>query len=740
MKKQSLLFLLTAMMAVGLQAEDHTKFVNPFIGTQTDETGALSGSTFPGATMPRGMVQLSPETENYVTWDPCCGYDFNRDSIFGFTHTHLSGTGCTDLIDVSMMPVSWEVTPRQLAGGNFGQRFSHAAEGAEPGYYWVRLQESDVKVELSATTRTGIHRYTFPVGKPQTVVLDLDRSTFRGEAYYTGRRAYQIIQSQIRQIDDHTIEGFRVMTGWAKLRKVYFRAEFSRPIRGRLMMDGERNAGKSDVVNGRNLRAALRFDAQEGQQLMVKVAISPVDISGAEKNMSAEASSWDFSHYTQAAHDAWQKELSCIDIEATDEQKTIFYTGLYHVFMQPNTMSDVDGRYMDTNFEIKQMPKGQTYHSTFSLWDTFRAAHPLYTLIYPDAASQFVRDMILHYNTYGYLPIWDLWGQDNYCMIGNHAIPVLADAILAGLPGINVEEAYQAMYDSSVRSHPNSPFEAWEQYGYMPQTLQNASVSITMEQAFDDWCVAAVAKKLGREEDYQRFIRRSEFYRNLFDASTGFFRPKDDTGKWIEPFDALSYEQPCYIEGNAWQYMWFVPQNPDGLIELLGGKKAFLSKLDENFSLTATSGEVNGNASGFIGQYAHGNEPSHHTVYLYTFAGRPERTQELVDQVRSTFYSARPCGYAGNDDCGQMSAWYVFSSLGFYPFNAGAAEYVIGTPLFTRATLHLAGGKDFTITAPNKTAKRVHVKSVRLNGKPFNGFKLTHQQIMNGGTLEFHMK
>ncbi|MBQ2595294.1 MAG: glycoside hydrolase family 92 protein, partial [Bacteroidaceae bacterium] len=388
----------------------------------------------------------------------------------------------------------------------------------------------------------------------------------------------------------------------------------------------------------------------------------------------------------------------------------------------------------------KQMPVGETYHSTFSLWDTFRAAHPLYTLIAPNVAAQFVRDMVRHHKSYGYLPIWDLWGQDNYCMIGNHAIPVLSDAILAELPGIDVEEAYRAMVESSTRSHRNSPFELWEQYGYMPQDQQNTSVSITLEQAFDDWCVAAVARKLGRTADAERFGRRSEFYRNLFDRETGFFRPRDSHGRWVEPFDPLSYEQPCFIEGNAWQYMWFVPQNPDGLIELLGGRKGFLQKLDENFSLTATSGEVNGNASGFIGQYAHGNEPSHHTVYLYNFAGRPERTQELVEQVRSTFYSEKPCGYAGNDDCGQMSAWYIFSSLGFYPFNAGAAEYVIGTPLFTSATLHLAGGKTFTIEAKNKTPERIHVKSVRLNGTPVKDWRLQHSQIVAGGKLEFVMK
>lgn len=738
--KRTTLFLLVLCAVLGGKATDYTKYVNPFIGTQTDDTGALSGSTFPGPTMPQGMVQLAPETEQYVTWDPCCGYDYNRDSIFGFTHTHLSGTGCTDLIDISLMPTTKKVTPQMLSKGIFALPYSHDREAATAGYYMVDLLGGeDIRVELSATVHAGIHRYTFPEGKDQTVILDLDRMTYRGDAYYTGRRAYQIIQSQIRVVDEKTIEGFRVLTGWAKLRKVYFRAEFSRPIANRIMMDGSRSVGKSDVINGRTLRAALSFDAAQGKDLMVKVAISAVDNDGARKNMKAEAQSWDFGYYTKAAHDAWEKELATIDIEGTDDQKTIFYTGLYHVLMQPNTMSDVDGRYMDTNFEIKQMPAGQAYHSTFSLWDTFRAAHPLYTLLYPEVATQFVRDMILHHDTYGYLPIWDLWGQDNYCMIGNHAIPVLADAILSELPGIDVERAYKAMLESSTRTHLNSPFEIWEEYGYMPQNKQNVSVSITMEQAFDDWCVAAVAKKLGKTEDYERFIKRSEFYRNLFNPATGFFQPKDDKGNWIEPFDPLSYENPCFVEGNAWQYMWFVPHNPQGLIDLFGGVKPFIKKLNENFILTETSGEINGNASAFIGQYAHGNEPSHHTVYLYNFAGQPWRTQELVEQVRSSFYNPTPCGYAGNDDCGQMSAWYIFSALGFYPFNAGSAEYVIGTPLFQKAVLHMPNGKDLVINAPRKSDKAIYVKSVKLNGKKITDWKLTHHQLMEGGSLDFTM-
>ena len=493
-------------------------------------------------------------------------------------------------------------------------------------------------------------------------------------------------------------------------------------------------------MNGRALKALLQFDGESAQPLTVKVSISAVDSKGARQNMLAEAQSWDFDHYVTLAHDAWERELGRIDIQGTDEQKTIFYTGLYHVLMQPNVISDVDGRYRNTNYEVCQMPQGEQYHSTFSLWDTFRAAHPLYTLLCPDVAAQFVRDMVRHQQSYGYLPIWDLWGQENYCMIGNHAIPVLSDAILAGLPGIDQEATYRAMVESSTRPHANSPFGLWEKCGYMPQNLQGTSVSITLEQAFDDWCVAQVAKRLGHMNDYERFARRAMFYKNLYDPHTGFFRPKDDQGRWIEPFDPLSYEQPCFIEGNAWQYMWFVPQDPQGLISLMGGREAFLKKLDENFTLTATSGERNGNASGFIGQYAHGNEPSHHTVYLYTMAGKPSRTEELVEQVRTSFYNTTPCGYAGNDDCGQMSAWYIFSSLGFYPFNAGSAEYVIGTPLFTEATLHLAGGHDFTIKARGKRDGQPHVKSVRLNGKRLRGHTLTHQQIMAGDTLEFTMR
>ena len=738
--KKLLLSSLVMLFALASKAQqsDNTQYVDPFIGTQMDETGALSGSTFPGACVPFGMVQLSPETEKYVTYDPCSGYDYDKDKIYGITHTHLSGTGCTDLIDVSLLPATCDLTPSYIAAGDFSQTFSHDEEGATPGYYWVKLQESGVKVELTATEHCGIHRYTYPEGAKRQVILDLDHMTYRGnDTYYSSRRGYSIINSQIRFVDDHTIEGYRIVTGWAKLRRVYFHAEFSKPIVHHYVMKGDENLFETSVANGRNLRAALVFD--DGEDLLIKVSISAVDSEGARRNFNAECTSWDFAKYVADAHDLWRKELSKIEISGTDTEKRIFYTGMYHAYIQPNVMSDVDGRYMTTNYEIKQMPEGKKYYSTFSLWDTFRAAHPLYNLLEPELTADFINSMLLHHQEYGYLPIWDLWGQDNYCMIGNHAIPVISRAILSDIQGFDKEEAYKAMYESSIRPHYNSPFVLWEKYGYYPATLQDESVSITLEQAFDDWCVYACAEKFGKTNDAKHFLERSEFYRNIFDESIGTFAPKDEAGNWVRPYDVLSYENGHFAEGNAWQYMWFVPQNPQGLIELLGGKEKFIEKLNENFSLEAKSGETNGNASGFIGQYAHGNEPSHHTVYMYNFAGQPKRTQELVNEVRNRFYSDRPCGYAGNDDCGQMSAWYIFSSMGFYPFNAGSDDFSIGTPLFNETVINLPNGKTFIVKSNRKSDKDIYVKSVKLNGVAITDWRITQQQIMEGGVLEFKM-
>ena len=722
-------------------AGDHTQYVNPFIGTQTDGSGALSGGTFPGACVPLGMVQLSPDTELYPTWDPCSGYDYDHSRIYGFSHTHLSGTGCTDLFDVMLMPTDEECTLEALAKGDFSQSFTHDDEQARPGYYQVRLHPSGINAELSATPHAGIHRYTFPKEGSQTLIVDLDHSTYRGEdAYYTGKRSYQILAAQLRIVDDHTIEGFRYITGWAPLRRVYFHAEFSRPFDRFLLADAGRSVGDSPIINGRYLRAALSFSGKADDELTVKVALSAVDEAGARANFDAECNSWDFNSYTKEADEAWEQRLSRIDISATDEQKNIFYTALYHTLIHPNIMSDVDGRYVGPDQQTRTLPKGRNYYSTFSLWDTFRAAHPLYNLLYPELAADFVHSMILHQQAYGYLPIWTLWGQENYCMIGNHSIPVISRAILTDIPGFNVEDAYRAMLESSTTPHKNSPFNLWEQYGFMPADLQSGSVSITLEQSFDDACLAQTARFLGHENDAQHFAERSLYYRNLWDEKLGFFVPKDSQGRLVEPFDPLAYDNPAFVEGNAWQYMWFVPHDPDGLIALLGGKKAFIAKLNECFSLESELRENGGNASGFIGQYAHGNEPAHHTAYFFNFAGCPWRTQELVNQIRKQFYNATPRGYAGNDDCGQMSAWYIFSALGFYPFHAGSNAFTIGTPLFNHAVVHLPNEKDFTIKALRKIDTTIYVGDVRLDGQSLPQLTLTQQQILGGGTLDFSMK
>ena len=594
------------------------------------------------------------------------------------------------------------------------------------------LADEGINAELTATTRTGIHRYSYPNGKEAQLIIDLDHSANKGS---WNRR---IINSQIRIVNDHAIEGYRIITGWAKLRKVYFYIEFSNPILSSSLRDGDRRYENTPVINGSNLHAMLRFGKLNEKPLICKVALSPVSTDNARLNLKQEASHWDFNQYTTDADRLWEKELEKINIQGTDLQKTIFYTALYHTLIQPNTISDVNGEYMAADYTTRQLSANEIHYTTFSLWDTFRGAHPLYTLLNADRVTDFVKSMIRQYEYYGYLPIWQLWGQDNYCMIGNHSIPVIVDAILKGIPGIDIEKAYEAVYNSSVISHPNSPFEVWEKYGYMPENIQTQSVSITLEQAFDDWCVAQLAKN----DDYERFMKRSAFYRNLFNPETGFFQSKNDKGEWIEPFDPYKYGANGgypFTEGNAWQYFWYVPQNIPDLITLTGGNKAFTAKLDTFFTVNHQSGELNDNASGFVGQYAHGNEPSHHVAYLYTCAGEPWKTQKYVAHIMNNLYNDTSSGYAGNDDCGEMSAWYIFGALGFYPVNPASGEYIIGTPMLEEATIHLPDGKTFAIKAPRKKGNEIYIRSIKLNGKKHTKNYITHQDILNGGTLEFVM-
>lgn len=726
MKKLLLSVCAFSLTLATLQAEEITKYVNPFIGTGAID-GGLSGNNYPGATSPFGMIQLSPDTSEAPNWGDASGYDYNRNTIFGFSHTRLSGTGASDLIDITLMPTS---------SGRTSSAFTHDEEKARPGYYQVMLKDEGINAELTTTQRNGIHRYQYPAGKDAEIILDMDHSADKGS---WGRR---IINSQIRILNDHAVEGYRIITGWAKLRKIYFYMEFSSPILTSTLRDGGRVHENTAVINGTNLHGCFRFGQLNGKPLTCKVALSSVSMENARQNMEQEAPHWDFDRYVAAADADWEKQLGKIEVKGTEVQKEIFYTALYHTMIQPNTMSDVNGEYMAADYTTRKVANNETHYTTFSLWDTFRASHPLYTLLEPERVTDFVKSMIRQYEYYGYLPIWQLWGQDNYCMIGNHSIPVITDAILKGIPGIDVEKAYEAVYNSSVTSHPNSPFEVWEKYGFMPENIQTQSVSITLEQAFDDWCVAQLAAKLNKDADYQRFHKRSEYYRNLFHPKTKFFQSKNDKGEWIEPFDPYQYGgnggHP-FTEGNAWQYFWYVPHNIQALMELTGGTKAFEQKLDTFFTSTYKSEQMNHNASGFVGQYAHGNEPSHHVAYLYNFAGQPWKTQKYVSHILNTLYNNTSSGYAGNDDCGQMSAWYVFSAMGFYPVNPADGRYIIGSPLLDECTLKLAGNKEFRIRTIRKSPEDIYIQSVTLNGKKHKDFFITHQDIMNGGTMVFKM-
>lgn len=726
MKKLLLSVCAFSLTLATLQAGEITKYVNPFIGTGAID-GGLSGNNYPGATSPFGMIQLSPDTSEAPNWGDASGYDYNRSTIFGFSHTRLSGTGASDLIDVTLMPTS---------SGRTSSTFTHDEEKASPGYYQVMLKDENINVELTTTQRNGIHRYQYPAGKDAEVILDMDHSADKGS---WGRR---IINAQIRILNDHAVEGYRIITGWAKLRKIYFYMEFSSPILTSTLRDGGRVHENTAVVNGTNLHGCFRFGKLNGKPLTCKVALSSVSMENARQNMEQEAPHWDFDRYVAAADADWEKQLGKIEIKGTEVQKEIFYTALYHTMIQPNTMSDVNGEYMAADYTARKVGDNETHYTTFSLWDTFRASHPLYTLLEPERVTDFVKSMIRQYEYYGYLPIWQLWGQDNYCMIGNHSIPVITDAILKGIPGIDVEKAYEAVYNSSVTSHSNSPFEVWEKYGFMPENIQTQSVSITLEQAFDDWCVAQLAEKLNKDADYERFHKRSEYYRNLFHPKTKFFQSKNDKGEWIEPFDPYQYGgnggHP-FTEGNAWQYFWYVPHNIQALMELTGGTKAFEQKLDTFFTSNYKSEQMNHNASGFVGQYAHGNEPSHHVAYLYNFAGQPWKTQKYVSHILNTLYNNTSSGYAGNDDCGQMSAWYVFSAMGFYPVNPADGRYIIGSPLLDECTLKLAGNKEFHIRTIRKSPEDIYIQSVTLNGKKHKDFFITHQDIMNGGTMVFKM-
>ena len=728
MKKVSLLVPLLSLLFPLSASADVTKYVDPFIGTGA-VNNSLSGNNHPGATVPFGMLQVGPDTHTNPDWYNASGYNYNDQEIFGFSHTRLSGTGACDLIDITLFPTTGNATKSS---------FSHSDEWAHPGYYGVLLKDEGIKTEIAASDRAAMHRYSFTQNaKDMYCWIDLDHSATKGS---WGR---QIINSQIRQTAPDQIEGYRIITGWAKLRKVCFSIRFDQPVELVELSDGGRVYTEDipSVINGTQLKARVRA-LGNGKTLSCTVGVSPVSVENARQNRQSEMASFDFDRYRQDADARWEKVLGMVELDGNEDYKKTFYTALYHAYFQPNLFSDVNGDYMTSDYTAAKVPAGEKQYTTFSLWDTYRAIHPLYTILCPDANRDFVNSMIRHYDNYGYLPIWHLWGQDNYCMIGNHAVPVVADAVLKGTSGIDVKRAYQAVKASLTNSHPNSPFNYSDRLGYMPEERQSQSVSITLEEAFDDWCAARLAAKVGDKEGEEFFSKRAQNYRNLFDPETKFFRAKDVNGNFIEPFDPLLHGSNGgnpYTEGNAWHYLWYVPQNVPDLIGLLGGNKEFCGRLDTFFILEDTSGHKNDNISGCIGQYAHGNEPSHHVAYLYALAGQPEKTQKLVKQIKETLYDNTSAGYSGNDDCGEMSAWYVFSALGFYPVNPVDQRYVLGIPTFERATIHLPNGRDFSVTAKGRK-NGSEVTSVRLNGKKIKTPCITHEDIMQGGSLEFTLR
>lgn len=694
-------------------------YVNPFIGT------GGHGHTYPGATMPFGMVQLSPDTR-LEGWDGCGGYHYDDSYIYGFSHTHLSGTGVPDLCDILFMPTTGEATINNGADGKPGYRshFSHKNETASAGYYKVLLDDYGITAELTATERVGFHQYTFPASSKANIVIDLFHRDDAKEA-------------SLRIKSQSEIEGMRVSDGWANNQVVYFVAQFSKPFTTyELAANNVLLPGKVNLDNRKNVKAYLQFNTTEGEKILVKVGISATSIAGARKNLEKEVPGWDFEQVRTAAHDAWSKELSKIQVEGgTDDQKTVFYTALYHTMVVPNTFMDVDGMYRGRDFK-NHRADGFTNYSVFSLWDTYRAYHPLMTIIDQKRTLDFIKTFLVQYDQGGLLPVWELQANETWCMIGYHSIPVIVDAYLKGIKGFDANKAFDAMKKSATRNNPG--LNAYDQLGYIPSDREAESVSKTLEYAYDDWCIAQYANALGKKDEYKYFIRRAQSYKHLLDPSTGNVRARINGG-WYSPFNPTEVNYN-FTEANSWQYTFAATQDMTGFASMLGGKEKLAAKLDALFSApTQTTGRDQSDITGLIGQYAHGNEPSHHIAYLYPFAGQPWKTQELVHRIMNEFYHNNPDGLIGNEDCGQMSAWAVLSAMGFYSANPGSDFYVIGTPWFNKVTINLENGNRFTVKAENISSNNYYIQSATLNEKSYGASYLKHADIMKGGELVFTM-
>ena len=727
--------------------KEYTDSVNVFIGT------GGHGHTFPGATLPHGMVQLSPDTRLFG-WDACSGYYYDDTSIMGFTHTHLSGTGIGDYGDILFMPVVGE---KPLIAGTaenpdegYRSRFSHEQESARPGYYQVLLQDDSINVELTATLRAGLHRYTYPKASDARLIVDME-PTIHG---------HQHPVTQIRVVNDSTIAGMKYTVGWAKRHYVYFYAVFSSPFDYKLYSGTEYQSDSTSVtVNTAKAVMSFRNLPADGR-VLAKVGISSVDEEGARLNVEAEIPNWDFEGIMKQANTAWNEALGKIDIETSDnDSRTVFYTSLYHAFIQPSLASDVDGRYRTMGHEIKQ-DASYTNYTVFSLWDTFRAAHPLYTIVTPEQNQAFIRSLLRKYDEGGILPKWELASNETGTMIGYHAVSVIADAMMKKQCDFDVKKALEACIRSSVydttgvtpmmdRQILNGKLmpvsiKYKNELGYIPCDKVGGSVSQGLEFAYNDWLIAQMMKEHNRKDLYDKYMELSRNYRNYFDPETKLMRGRLTDGSWITPFDPASVQRPSnYVEGNAWQWAWFVPQDVEGLMELVGGQKSFEAHLDTLFT---TSSELTGDpnaaadVTGMIGQYAHGNEPSHHIPYLYNYAGAPRKTQALVDHILRTLYHNDPNGLSGNEDVGQMSAWYALSAMGFYSFCPGRPVYEIGRPIFDKVTIHLSNGKDFVIQAKNNSVENKYIRSMKLNGEDLAEPRFSHFDLMKGGELIFEME
>jgi predicted alpha-1,2-mannosidase len=754
MKMFSVLALLIIMVGSGAHAQPPRELrppashkvdlVDPFIGT------GGHGHTFPGATVPYGMVQLSPDTR-LNGWDACSGYHSSDPAILGFSHTHLSGTGIGDYGDILFMPTTGAQPLTQGTAESPDDGYCSAkvpgTEHASPGYYTVVLKDYNVKAELTATTRAGLHRYTFPAGSDAGLIVDVGHTL----------QSHQNVVNEIEIVNDHELRGRKVTKGWARDQHVYFHAVFSEPFTCTLAANQQLLDVSARTTHALGAKALLKFKNGAGKAVLVKVGISAVDYDGARNNVTREIAGWDFPAVQAAAAAAWENWLGKIEIKGgTPDQQKIFYTALYHTAISPNVYTDADGRYrgMDTRTHAAN---GSDNYTVFSLWDTFRAFHPLMTIINPARNEAWIRAMVRKYEERGVLPMWELSSNETGTMIGYHSVPVIVDAYFKGYRNFDIEKAYQAIVHASTYDTVNVSFPDAEikrnlmpkakyynqTLGFIPCDKENESVSKALEYAYNDWCIAQMAKALGKTADYDKFSARSKRYQLYFDKSTGFMRGKKADGTWKTPFNPRfsNHREDEYVEGNAYQWSWFVPHDVDGLVALHGGKAAFTARLDSLFAAKSDleGQNVSADISGLIGQYAHGNEPSHHIAYLYNYIGQPWKTQALVDQILTTLYFNDRNGLSGNEDCGQMSAWYILSSLGFYQVSPGNPTYTLGRPLFEEVTIHLDGGKKFVIKAPHNTATTKYVQQAKLNGKVLSTPFFAHADLAKGGTLEFTM-